>query len=150
MSTDPTTTPTPDATPTAIAWSVGSLTFRLDDPRLFLIKAFSVLALSFALLPILAIKSSIPAVLYVGLLIVTHIFVLAIYLYRVRFRDLDPNRRSLFARVIALAVVTYLLVVVSRFEPNSSWLTLSYQLVGVTVFHALLLILIMVRVDRHT
>lgn len=136
--------------PAVAEWSIGPVTLRLQEPRLFLIKAASVLALSLALLPILAIKSSIPAFVYVGALIVIHIFVLAIYFYRVRFRDLDPNFRSLIARLIALVVVTYLLAVVSRFEPESSWTTLSYQMLGITAFHALLLALIMVRVDRRT
>jgi glycerol kinase len=94
MSPNTTSSTLGDAMPGAISWSIGSLAFGLDAPRLFVINALSVLALSFALLPIVAIKSSIPAVLYVGLLIVTHIFVLAIYLYRLRFRDLDPNLRS--------------------------------------------------------
>ena len=135
--------------PRGVAWSLGSLTFRLEEPRLFLTKALSVFLLSYALLPILAIKNSIPALLYVGGMIVIHIFVLGIYGYRVRFRELDHNLRSLVARLVALAVVTYLLVVVSRFEDDSSWDTLAYQMAGITVFHALLLALIMCRVERR-
>lgn len=132
-----------------IAFHIGSLTFRLEEPRLFLSKAASVLLLSYALLPVLAFKSDIPALLYVGLLVAIHMFVLGIYLYRVRFRELDPNLRSLFARVVALIVVTYLLVIVSQFEDGSSWLTLSYQMAGITVFHAVLLALIMFHVEHR-
>jgi len=138
-----------DRSTVGFAVSLGSTTFRLDDPRLFMMKALSVLLLSYALLPVLAIKSNIPAVIYVGLLVAIHIFVLAIYLYRVRFRELDPNLRSLFARIIALVVVTYLLVVVSRFDDDSSWLELSLQMAGITVFHAVLLALIMFHVERR-
>ena len=140
--------PAPDAR--VVKWSIGSVTLHLEEPNIFLGKALSVLVLSIALLPILALKSNIPAILYVGALVVIHILVLAIYFYRVRFRELDPNFRSLFARIIALAVVTYLLVIVSRFEPDSSWLTLSYQMLGITIFHALLLVLIMVRVGPRS
>lgn len=129
--------------------AAGSMLFRLEEPRLFVIKALSVLVLSYALLPILAIKSDVPAYLYVGLMVVIHIFVLAIYVYRVRFQDLDASYRSLIARLIALAVVTYLLVIVSRFDEDASWITLAYQMAGITVFHALLLALIMFRVERR-
>ncbi|MBT5775533.1 MAG: hypothetical protein HOH95_14295 [Dehalococcoidia bacterium] len=130
-------------------WTVGSVVLRLDEPRLFLIKALSVLVLSYALLPILAVKSSVPAYFYVSLMIVIHILVLAIYVYRVRFRELDASYRSLIARLIALAVVTYLLVVVSRFEDDASWAMLAFQMLGVTVFHAILLALIMFRLERR-
>jgi hypothetical protein len=106
--------------------------------------------LSYALLPILAVKSSIPAYFYVSLMIVIHILVLVIYVYRVRFRELDASYRSLIARLIALGVVTYLLVIVSRFEDDASWGTLALQMLGVTIFHALLLALIMFRVERRS
>ena len=139
----------PGVMPRGVSLRFGSILLRLDEPRLFLIKTLSVLVLSYALLPILAIKGSIPAYLYVGLMIVIHIFVLAIYVYRVRFRELDASYRSLIARLIALGVVTYLLIVVSRFEDESSWTRLALQMLGVTVFHALLLALIMFRVERR-
>lgn len=129
--------------------TVGSMIFRLEELRLFIIKALSVLVLSYALLPILAIKSSVPAYFYVSLMIVIHILVLGIYLYRVRFRELDASYRSLIARLIALGVVTYLLVIVSRFADDASWTTLALQMAGVTVFHALLLALIMFRIERR-
>lgn len=132
-----------------VSFTVGSVVLHLEQPRLFLLKALSVLILSYALLPILAIKGSIPAYLYVGLMIGIHIFVLAIYVYRVRFRELDASYRSLIARLIALGVVTYLLVVVSRFEDDASWLTLALQMLGVTVFHAMMLALIMFRAERR-
>ncbi len=150
MTTEPTSTRAPtDETPRGVAFPLGPIALRLEDPRLFFIKAMSVVVLSYALLPLLAIKGSIPAVTYVGLLVVIHVIVLVIYVYRVRFRELDPSIRSLVARLIALIVVTWLLVIVSRFEDDSSWGTLALQMLGISVFHALLLALIMFHVERR-
>jgi len=139
----------PAAAGRGLAWTLAGHRFELLEPRLFLWKAASVLLLSFALFPILSLKDGIPATIYVGGLVALHVVVLAIYLYRVSFRSLEPDIRALAIRVAALAVVTYLLLIVSRFDPDSSRGTLALQLLGVTLFHAVLLALVMIRrVDR--
>jgi hypothetical protein len=130
-----------------LRFALGGRAFRLLEPRLFLWKAASVLLLSAALFPILSVKDGIPATIYTAALVVLHVAILGIYLYRVRFRDLDPDARALALRVLALIVVGYLLVVVSRFDPDGPRNTLALQLLGVTAFHAVLLALVMIRLE---
>lgn len=122
--------------------------FVLLNPRLFLLKAASVFALSFALVPLLQWKADIPALLYTGALVGLHVFILGIYLYRVRFRDLDPDRRSLVARVLGLAITTYLLSATSAFDSDSSISRLAAQMLAVSLVHMAILALLMVRAVR--
>ena len=133
--------------PGGVRFTVGGRAFRLLEPRMFVWKAVSVLLLSAALFPVLSVKDGIPATVYAVALVVLHIAILGIYLYRVRFRDLDPDARALALRVIALIVVSYLLVIVSRFDPDGPRSTLAMQLLAITAFHAILLALVMIRVE---
>jgi low temperature requirement protein LtrA len=120
---------------------------RLVQPRLFAIKTASVFLLALALVPLLAMKQTLPAQLYTGALVALHIVILGLYLYRVRFRELDPDRRSLFARVLALVVVSYMLSAASSFEEGVSLGGLTWQMLGVSVLHTAVLALLMVRVE---
>ncbi|RJQ08288.1 MAG: hypothetical protein C4558_08295 [Dehalococcoidia bacterium] len=119
--------------------------FVLSNPRLFVVKTGSVFVLSFALVPLLQWKGDIPALAYTSSLVALHIFILGIYLYRVRFRDLDPDRRSLVARVLGLAITVYLLSATSTFDADSSIPRLALQMLGVSFVHMLILALLMVR-----
>ncbi len=123
-----------------------ALRVELTDSALFITKTVTVFAVSFALLPLVDLKSDIPAMLYVVSLVVLHLFVLAIYLYRVRVRELDPDARSVVARLLAVAVVVYLLFAVSSFEEGAPLSTLALQMLGLSVLHTAMLALLMVRV----
>jgi hypothetical protein len=127
--------------------SVGDRRLSLTEPRLFAIKTASVFLLAFMLLPLVSVKDGMPATLYAGGLVALHVVILGIYFYRARFQDLDADRRSLVARVFALVVMTYLLMVVSRFDPDSSMSTLALQMLAVSVVHMAVLLLFMVRVE---
>jgi len=120
--------------------------FAISNPRLFLSKTVMVFVLSFALIPLLQWKSDLPALAYAGSMVVLHVFILGIYLYRVRFRDLDPDRRSLVARVLGLAITSYLLSTTSSFNAESSVATLALQMLAVSLIHMGILALLMVRV----
>lgn len=120
---------------------------RLTEPRLFLVKAVSVFLLSLALVPLVAMKQQLPALLYTGGLVALHVFVLVAYVYRVRFGDLDPNRRSLVARIVALVAVPYLLFAASTFEPGTPIWPMTLQMLGVSVLHTVILGLLMVQVE---
>lgn len=119
--------------------------FVVSNPSLFAKKTGSVFILSFALVPLLQWKDDLPALAYSGSLVVLHIFILGIYLYRVRFRDLDPDRRSLIARLLGLAITVYLLSATSTFDANSSIPRLALQMLGVSIVHMGVLALLMVR-----
>jgi len=122
--------------------------FVLLNPRLFFLKAASVFVLSFALVPLMQWKADIPALIYTAALVGLHIFILGIYLYRVRFRDLDPDRRSLIARILGLTITTYLLSATSAFDSDSSIGRLAVQMLAVSLVHMVILALLMVRAVR--
>ena len=120
----------------------------LLKPELFLRKVVLVFLASYALLPLLAYKNSIPGALYVSLLILIHIGVLFLYLYRVTFRDLDIDRLSLGGRILGLAVVTWLLTVVSGWQDRTHIGVLAIQMLVLCLVHTVMLALLMVAVEE--
>jgi hypothetical protein len=119
----------------------------LLKPALFLRKVVLVVVASYALLPLLAYKSSIPGALYVTLLILIHVGVLVLYLYRITFRDLDVDRLSLGGRILGLAVVTWLLTVVSGWQDRAHIGVLAVQMLVLCLVHTIMLALLMVAVE---
>ena len=126
----------------------GDLTVRVSmtDWALFTRKTVAVFGLSLLVVPLVELQGGLPAMAYVMGLIALHLFVLAIYCYRVRFRELDPDARSLVARVGALAFMVYLLVVVSDFEESTPTSTLLLQMLVISVLHTVVLALLMTRI----
>ena len=125
-----------------------SLTRRLVllKPELFLRKVVLVFVASYMLLPLLAYKNSLPGALYVSLLILIHVGVLFLYLYRVTFRDLDVDRLSLGGRILGLVVVTWLLTVVSGWQDRTHIGILAIQMLVLCLVHTVMLALLMVAV----
>ncbi len=121
----------------------------LANPRLFWLKSLMVFVLAFALVPLVALKSDVPKMAYAGSLVVLHIAIIAVYFYRVKFRELDPDRRSLVARLIGLALTTYILSASSSFDADSSVADLAWQMLAVSVIHMVMLLLLMVRHERR-
>lgn len=123
---------------------------ELLDRPLFIRKTVAVFASSFVLLPLLEFRSEVPALLYAAALVVLHVIVLIVYLFRVPMRELASSWRGVAVRVLALAVVLYLLVLLSRFDENASQATLAVQLFFVAVLHAVVLLLISARLARES
>lgn len=121
----------------------------LLKPTLFLRKVVLVVLASYALLPLLAYKSSIPGALYVSLLIVIHVGVLFLYLYKVAFRKLDVDRLSLGGRILGLCVVTWLLTVVSGWQDRKHIGVLAAQMLVLCLVHTIMLALLMVAVEEE-
>ncbi len=121
----------------------------MTDWPLFAKKTASVFALSLLVVPLVEMKGGMPATAYLAGLVGLHAFVLAIYFYRIRFTELDPDTRSLVARIGALLFVTYLLVVVSDFDESTPVSGLLIQMLGVSVLHTAVLALLMVRIHRQ-
>ena len=117
----------------------------MTDWRLFLAKTASVLVLTALVAPLVLVKGGIPATAYLIGLVVLHVIVLALYVYRVRFRQLDPDARSLAMRIGALVAVGYLLAVVSRFDGQTPTSSLLAQLAAVFVLHTVVLALLMTK-----
>ena len=121
---------------------------HLPDRALFVRKTATVFVLAFVLVPLVDLKHQLPALIYAGALVALHVVVLGVYLYRVRFRELDADWRSLVARVMALVLVTYLLSAVSGFEEGTPQSWLAAQMFGISMLHTSVLALLMVRVER--
>ncbi len=119
------------------------------DWPLFVRKTVAVFALTLLLVPLLELKSALPARAYLAGLVLLHLGVLAIYLYRVRLRDVAPDARALLARVAALALVSVPLALVSQFEPGTPTATLLAQALVVAMLHEIVLLLLMARVVRR-
>lgn len=119
----------------------------LLNPRLFVKKTGLVFGGSYALVPLMMSKSVMPAGVYVALLLVIHIGVLIVYCWRVQFRSLDVDRVSLGARVLGLAVVTWLLSAVSGWQDHDHMGVLAAQMLVLCVVHTFVLALLMVAVE---
>jgi len=129
--------------------SCGGRRWILLDPWLFARKTILVVLGSYALIPLIAAKSTLPRYLYVSSLIAIHVAVLGVYLYRVRFRSLDPDRRSLGARVLGLVVMIWLLSVVSSWQDRVHLGVLAAQMLVMCLVHTLVLALLMVACERR-
>ena len=81
------------------------------------------------------------------LLVLIHVGVLIIYLYRVRLRSLDMDRISLGARVLGLGFTTWLLFAVSGWQDREDLVKLSWQMLALCAVHTVLLALLMVAVE---
>jgi hypothetical protein len=119
----------------------------LLEPRLFLRKAVLVIVGSYALIPLLASKSTMPAGLYLTLLLVIHVAVLIVYCYRVQLRSLDIDRVSLGARVLGLLVVTWMLSAVSGWQDHDNLVKLAAQMLILCAVHTVALALLMVAME---
>jgi len=120
----------------------------LIKPILFLRKTIWVIVASYALVPLLLYKNNLPATLYASLLILIHVFVLIVYLYGVKFFQLDVDRVSLGGRVIGLLAVIYLLTIVSGWESDSNLPHLLLQMMVLCFVHTVVLAFLMVAIVR--
>mmetsp|Transcript_39707 Transcript_39707/g.101503 ORF Transcript_39707/g.101503 Transcript_39707/m.101503 type:complete len:148 (+) Transcript_39707:204-647(+) len=122
----------------------------LADPRLFAQKAAFVFVLTYLLLPLIWFKSSLPAFAYAGGLVLLHVVVLAVYCYKVHFRQLDPSWTSAAARLLGLALCIGLLLLVSDWaDANVTSLPVfALQLLVLCAVHTVILAFLMVRVAR--
>ena len=121
--------------------------FILLSPGLFARKAGLAIVGSYALIPLMAAKSSLPRYTYVSVLLLIHLAVLGVYLYRIRFRGLDADRISFGARLVGLVVMVWLLSVVSGWQDKTHYGVLAVQMLVMCAVHTLVLALLMVRVE---
>ncbi len=132
---------------TSIRFGERGLRFGVDNPGLLGAKVLTEFVAAFALLPLISEKARIPSLLYVGFLLALHLVVLVAYVYRVRFRDLNPDWRTLGARLVGVAVVIYFLVLVSDFRAGQSVARIAWTLTVISVLHAVVTALLMLRVE---
>lgn len=121
---------------------------QLLQPRLFIAKTILVWAASFAFIPLIDANETgrISALVYAAILVVLHVLFLIIYFWRVRFRELDPNWRSLVARIMGLLASVYLLYLVAG-HLSTNLGTLSLELLGLCLVHTFILLLLTIRIN---
>ena len=120
-------------------------TVRLASPRLFLTKTAVIVVASYAFIPLIALHNAgrISAIAYASILVALHVAFIVIYLYRVRWRELDGgDRRSIAARVLGLVACIYLLYLVADHLADGLGL-LAIELLGLCVVHTVILALLM-------
>jgi hypothetical protein len=123
------------------------LQIRLTNPKLFLQKTLVIVLASYAFIPLIALHNGgeISALIFALILVILHLAFIIIYIYKVKFRELDGDRRSLIMRILGLIVCVGLLVLVAEFLPDKLWL-LAIELLGLCLVHTFILCLLMVEV----
>lgn len=123
--------------------------YRLEtDWPLFLKKSLFVVVLSYALVPLIAFKQHIPAALFTSGLVVLHVLILVVYVYKVKIRQLDPDWRAFSGRLVAIAFAVWLLDLATRLEGGTDVGKLCLNMLVLCLAHCFVLALLTVRVVR--
>jgi hypothetical protein len=80
---------------------------ELLNPELFWKKIVLVSGTMLVLVPLVLLKTRVPAVIYVSLLLAIHLLILVVYLYRVEWRQF--SRIGLAGRIVSVLIFSYLL-----------------------------------------
>eukprot|EP00301_Raphidiophrys_heterophryoidea_P000381 c10191_g1_i1.p1 GENE.c10191_g1_i1~~c10191_g1_i1.p1 ORF type:complete len:188 (-),score=40.56 c10191_g1_i1:366-929(-) len=113
---------------------------------LFFKKVLFVFVLTYALVPLIRMKSRIPKLSYTIFLVALHVFILFIYFYRVKLRKLDADWKSLLARLMGLALTIAMLLLAAENEQGSSLVVELLLMLLICLIHTVVLLLLMVRV----
>ena len=86
------------------------------QPDFFLKKAIFITLATYAFIPVMSLHdhNKLGAYTYAGLLIGIHVLFIIIYMYRVKFTQLDYERKGLLSRVLGLLFCVMLLGLVSE------------------------------------
>jgi hypothetical protein len=110
------------------------------------IKKFTVLiAGTLLLVPLVYFKLQIPALLYIGGLVILHVVFLYVYFVRTPWKEFMRHKAEFALRVVSVAFLIYLLTLV-KFE-GDFWILLRNTLIALGI-HLCILIGMMVR--RHS
>ena len=119
---------------------------QLEQPQLFIKKLAILFAITIALVPLIHYRLAMPTYLFVGTLLVLHIYIFFIYLSRINWRKLRENRVGFVVRLSAIAMFSFILTLL-HYQGPTLFVILSVG-AAVTV-HALILLLLMItRVPR--
>lgn len=120
-----------------------------NELPLFIKKVLFVFVLTFALVPLIGLKSRIPKLAYTLFLVGLHVFILFVYFYRVKLRKLDADWKSVLARLMGLALTIAMLLVAAENEQDTKLLPELLLMLAICSIHTVVLLLLMVRV-RYT
>eukprot|EP00466_Bigelowiella_natans_P021619 jgi/Bigna1/83970/fgenesh1_pg.119_\ len=126
-----------------------SIVSTAEERRLLAKKTVFVFILTYALIPLVMLKSELPKMIYTIFLVLLHVFILVAYFYKVNIRELDPDWKSLCARMTALMFTSYLLYIAARKKKGSKERELvqtCIEMLVICVIHTVVLVLLVVRV----
>jgi hypothetical protein len=110
--------------------------FKLLNKRLFIQKLTALVVATLVLVPLVHFKLEVPALLYVGSLLVLHIVFLYLYFARTPWRQLLANKPEFGLRLIAVGFFIYILSLI-KFEGSSG--TIIMRLLIAMVVHGFIL-----------
>ena len=112
--------------PADVDLPLGRTGLVLEKQRRFLRKSVTLAIAIATLAPLLWWKNELAAGVYLGILVVIHVFALAVFLHRTPWRSLFAHRWAFLARVAGLVAFGGLLGLL-RYEPDSStfWVALT-------------------------
>lgn len=124
----------------------GYAVITLEQPRLFAKKLTALIIGTAILMPLVYFKLYVPAQIYVGILLVLHIYFFYVYLTRVDWRRLWFSRSGFIIRVTGIVFFSYLLTVL-QFDGPVTFVLMN--IVAATIIHALILLLLMCHFSRN-
>jgi hypothetical protein len=113
----------------------------ISDPKLFYKKCLVLFISTVVLIPLIQYKYLIPAMLYVGGLLILHLFFFYMYLVRVPWREFSRNKSALMLRVFSVLFLIYILTIL-KLQGDS--IKIIINLIGIFVVHVLILLFLMV------
>ncbi len=115
---------------------------RIDQPQLFFKKLATLLGVTIVLVPLIHYKLLIPTMLYVGALLLLHVYILFVYLSRVNWRVLRANRAGFALRLLGIGLFSYMLTLLHY---QGTTLIVLLSIAAAVTIHALILLLLMAR-----
>ena len=121
---------------------------ELVSPRTFLFKNLFIFAATYAFIPIIGEhdEGRIAGMTYALILVGLHLLFIVVYFWKVKFGQLDPDKKTLCARVVGLIFCLLLLMLVAGNLSDGDLSMLSVELLGLCAVHSLILALLSIRV----
>lgn len=99
---------------------LGNTGLVLEKHRRFVRKTITLGLAIVTLAPLIWWKNQLAAGIYLGVLVLIHVFALAVFAYRIEWRDLFQHRWGLVSRVSGLVIFGGLLTLL-KFDPDSGF-----------------------------
>lgn len=117
------------------------------NPRLFYRKVATLTVATIILVPLVHYKLYISAFVYLGGLLILHLYIFYVYCKGVPLRELAANKKELVARVGGIGFFIYLLTVVSF---AGSLVSVMINLVAAFMVHIGILLLMMGKLEKKS
>jgi len=113
---------------------------HIDQPKLFIKKLGILLGVTIVLVPLIHYKAMLPLYGYVVLLLLLHVYILYIYLWRINWRLLRTHRLGFILRLLGIGLFGYILTLL-KFQGATTIVLLN--IAAAVAVHAFILLLLM-------